>query len=41
MDRTEIEDILKDPNLSSLLSNEGVISKPYYPVNDIEDNSNN
>ena len=40
-DSNQIEDILKDPNLSSLLSNEGVISKPYYPVNDIEDNSNN
>ena len=40
-DLIQIDDILKDPNLSILLSNEGVISKPYYPVNDIEDNSNN
>ena len=37
-DSIQIEDILKDPNLSTLLSNEGVISKPYYPVNNIEDN---
>ena len=32
---TQIDSILKDPNLSSLLSDEGVISKPYYPPSDI------
>ena len=30
-----IENILKNQNLSILLSNEGVISKPYYPANDV------
>jgi len=40
-DSIQIDDILKDPELSILLSNEGVISKPYYPVNDITNNSNN
>ena len=34
-DSTKIEDILKNPNMASLLSDEGVISKPYYPVRDI------
>jgi len=34
-DSTQIDDILKDPNLSILLSNEGVINKPYYPDSDI------
>lgn len=28
-----VEDILKDPLLAGLLSNEGVIDKPYYPQN--------
>ena len=30
-DPIQIDDILKNPNLSILLSSEGVISKPYYP----------
>jgi hypothetical protein len=30
-DSIHIDDILKDSNLSMLLSSEGVISKPYYP----------
>ena len=34
-DSTQIDDILKDSNLSALLSDEGVISKPYYPASDI------
>jgi len=34
-DLIQIDDILKDPNLSILLSNEGVISEPYYPASDI------
>jgi type IX secretion system substrate protein len=31
-DSAQIKDILKDPDLSILLSNEGVISKPFYPA---------
>jgi Secretion system C-terminal sorting domain len=31
-DSVQINDILKDPDLSILLSNEGVIAKPFYPV---------
>ena len=34
-DQFQFEDILKDPNLSVLLSHEGIISKPYYPESDI------
>ena len=34
-DSIQVDDILKDPNLSILLSHEGVISKPYYPDSDI------
>ena len=34
-DSIQIDDILKDPNLSILLSNEGIINKPYYPKSDI------
>ena len=34
-DSIQVDDILKDPNLSILLSSEGVISKPYYPPSDI------
>ena len=30
-DSIHLDDILRDPNLSILLSSEGVISKPYYP----------
>lgn len=30
-DPIHLDDILRDPNLSILLSSEGVISKPYYP----------
>ena len=30
-DSIQVADVLKDPNSSNLLSNEGVISKPYYP----------
>jgi len=32
-DSIYIDEILKDSNISMLLSNEGVISKPYYPEN--------
>ncbi len=31
-DSVQINDILKDPDLSILLSNEGVIAKPFYPA---------
>ena len=34
-DSIQIDDILKDPTLSRLLSSEGVINKPYYPESDI------
>lgn len=34
-DSAKIDDILKDPNLSSLLSDEGIISKPYYPESNL------
>jgi hypothetical protein len=34
-DSIHIDDILKDSNLSMLLSSEGVISKPYYPESKI------
>ncbi len=34
-DSMQIDQILEDPNLSILLSSEGVISKPYYPESDI------
>jgi len=34
-DPIQVDDILKDPNLSRLLSSEGVISKPYYPASEI------
>lgn len=30
-DSIQVDDILRDPNLSALLSSEGVIRKPYYP----------
>lgn len=30
-DSIQLDDILMDPNLASLLSHEGVIAKPYYP----------
>jgi len=33
-DSIQVDEILKDPNLWILLSNEGVISKPYYPASD-------
>ena len=32
----QVIDILKDPNLSVLLSSEGIISKPYYPISLIQ-----
>lgn len=31
-DSVQVEEILKDPDLSVLLSDEGVITKPYYPA---------
>lgn len=34
-DSVQVEDILKDSNLSKLLSSEGVITKPYYPQSKI------
>jgi len=34
-DSIKIDTILKDPNLSILLSDEGVINKPYYPASTI------
>jgi hypothetical protein len=34
-DPIHLDDILRDPNLSILLSSEGVISKPYYPESKI------
>ena len=34
-DSTQIDDILKSATLSGLLSDEGVIAKPYYPPSDI------
>ena len=34
-DSIYLDDILRDPNLSILLSSEGVISKPYYPESKI------
>ncbi len=34
-DSVQVDAILKDPDLSVLLSDEGVISKPYYPESDI------
>jgi hypothetical protein len=34
-DSVQVEDILKDSNLSKLLSSEGVIAKPYYPQSKI------
>lgn len=34
-DTTTVENILADPSLYGLLSDEGVISKPYYPESDI------
>ena len=34
-DSIHLDDILRDPNLSTLLSSEGVISKPFYPESKI------
>ena len=34
-DSIQVTDILQDPILSTLVSSEGIISKPYYPINDI------
>jgi len=34
-DSTKVDDILKDPELAILLSGEGIINTPYYPVSDI------
>lgn len=34
-DSIQVDDILKDSDLSTLLSHEGVINKPYYPSSDI------
>ena len=35
-DKYQVTDILKDTNLSVLLSSEGIISKPYYPIPSIQ-----
>jgi len=34
-DSVQVSDVLQDPNLAVLLSNEGTISKPYYPESNI------